>query len=128
MLKNDGDIPEQYKTRKFSQRVLKRDHWGNGEPNITATSLPDDYVHYCAAAHPDGAGMGAAPALPGLVPASRASARQGASAAPETRWKASSTARCRSIRRSGMLCPLGLPQKVGKHFKTILDNALGSNA
>ena len=23
------------------------DSWKNGKPNITVTSLPDDYVHYC---------------------------------------------------------------------------------
>ena len=46
MLENHGEIPQQYKTRKFSQRVL-RPSWGNSEPNITATCLPDDYVHYC---------------------------------------------------------------------------------
>lgn len=45
MLQHNGEIPEHYKTKKFSQRVLKAD-WGNGEPNITATALPDDYVHY----------------------------------------------------------------------------------
>ncbi len=45
MLSNDGEIPERFKTKKFSQRVL-RARWGNHEPNITATSLPDDYVHF----------------------------------------------------------------------------------
>jgi DNA (cytosine-5)-methyltransferase 1 len=45
MLSHDGEIPEHFKTKKFSQRVL-RAHWGNSEPNITATSLPDDYVHF----------------------------------------------------------------------------------
>lgn len=45
MLENDGEIPETARTKKFSQRVLKR-KWGNGRPNITATSMPDDYVHY----------------------------------------------------------------------------------
>lgn len=45
MLSNDGNIPEYARTKKFSQRVLKS-HWGNSEPNITATSLPDDYVHF----------------------------------------------------------------------------------
>lgn len=45
MLANDGEIPEQFKTKKFSQRVL-RARWGNHSPNITATSLPDDYVHF----------------------------------------------------------------------------------
>lgn len=46
MLDNDGEIPEQFKTKKFSQRAL-RARWGNIEPNITATSLADDYVHFC---------------------------------------------------------------------------------
>ena len=32
-------------SQKFSQRLLKS-RWGNGSPNITATSLPDDYVHF----------------------------------------------------------------------------------
>lgn len=45
MLRSGGEIPEQYKTKKFSQRLLKP-RWGNSEPNITATSLPDDYVHF----------------------------------------------------------------------------------
>lgn len=45
MLANNGEIPDDVKTKKFSQRVLKR-RWGNTAPNITATSLPDDYVHF----------------------------------------------------------------------------------
>ena len=45
MLSNNGIIPPHLKTKKFSQRVLKS-RWGNSKPNITATSLPDDYVHF----------------------------------------------------------------------------------
>ena len=45
MLDNDGEIPPQFQTKKFSQRVL-RERWGNTQPNITATSLADDYVHF----------------------------------------------------------------------------------
>lgn len=45
MLANDGRIPEHLQTKKFSQRTLKP-RWGKGGPNITATSLPDDYVHF----------------------------------------------------------------------------------
>lgn len=41
----DGSIPEEYRTKKFAQRVLPR-HWGADGPNITAASLPDDYVHF----------------------------------------------------------------------------------
>lgn len=45
MQDNDGEIPEEFRTKKFSQRVLPAS-WGNNEPSITATSLPDDYVHF----------------------------------------------------------------------------------
>lgn len=37
-------LPERWRTKKFAQRLLKP-KWDD-EPNITATSLPDDYVHY----------------------------------------------------------------------------------
>jgi len=48
MLLNNGQILEDMKTKKFSQRLLKA-RWGNKTPNITATSLPDDYVHFSQA-------------------------------------------------------------------------------
>ena len=34
-----------FKTKKFAQRLLNK-RWNGKGPNITATSLPDDYVHY----------------------------------------------------------------------------------
>ena len=42
---NGGELPDWGKTKKFSQRLLPA-HWGNGSPNITACSMPDDYVHF----------------------------------------------------------------------------------
>jgi len=45
MLDNDGVIKDKFKTKKFAQRLLKK-RWNGKGPNITATSLPDDYVHY----------------------------------------------------------------------------------
>ena len=45
MIDNNGEIPEEMKTKKFAQRVIPK-KWGDGGPNITATSLPDDFVHY----------------------------------------------------------------------------------
>lgn len=45
MIANDGEIPEQFRTKKFAQRVFPRE-WGPSGPNLTATSLPEDYVHY----------------------------------------------------------------------------------
>lgn len=40
-----GEIPPKMITRKFAQRVLPK-RWGASGPTITATSLPDDFVHY----------------------------------------------------------------------------------
>lgn len=45
MIENNGEIPEKFRTKKFAQRVFPK-AWGPEGPNITATSLPDDYVHY----------------------------------------------------------------------------------
>lgn len=45
MLRSGGKIPAKYQTKKFAQRLL-RPKWGPEGPNITATSLPDDFVHY----------------------------------------------------------------------------------
>jgi len=45
MIKNNGRIPEHLQTKKFAQRVLPK-RWGNQGPNITACSLPDDFVHF----------------------------------------------------------------------------------
>jgi DNA (cytosine-5)-methyltransferase 1 len=45
MIDHDGEIPAEYQTKKFAQRVFPR-QWGPDGPNLTAASLPDDYVHY----------------------------------------------------------------------------------
>ena len=45
MLAHDGKIHESMKTKKFAQRVLPA-KWDEKGPSITATSLPDDYVHF----------------------------------------------------------------------------------
>ena len=45
MLDNGGEIKDKFKTKKFAQRLLNK-RWNGKGPNITATSLPDDYVHY----------------------------------------------------------------------------------
>jgi DNA (cytosine-5)-methyltransferase 1 len=45
MQANKGAIPSSMKTKKFSQRLLPS-KWGAKGPAITATSMPDDYVHF----------------------------------------------------------------------------------
>ena len=45
-IKRKEDLPRRWRTKKFNQRVTPR-RWGvDGKPWITATSLPDDYIHY----------------------------------------------------------------------------------
>ncbi len=126
MLQNNGEIPDEYKTRKFSQRVLKP-RWGNGEPNITATSLPDDYVHYLQ---------------PRIL-----TVREWARLQLFPDWYRFAGKRTTGgLRRAGNplegifdrevpkytqignAVPVGLAEKVGKHFKRILDAALGDDA
>lgn len=51
MLKHNGVIPPHLKTKKFAQRLLPA-RWGDSGPSITATSLPDDYVHFSQARIP----------------------------------------------------------------------------
>jgi DNA (cytosine-5)-methyltransferase 1 len=51
MIRNGGEIPAKFRTKKFAQRVFPR-KWGSDGPNITATSLPEDYVHYKEARSP----------------------------------------------------------------------------
>jgi DNA (cytosine-5)-methyltransferase 1 len=45
MIANKSEIPEGMQTKKFSQKVLPK-KWGKKGPSITATSMPDDYVHF----------------------------------------------------------------------------------
>lgn len=45
MRKNNGEIPAKMQTKKFAQRLLTP-RWNGTGPSITATSLPDDFVHW----------------------------------------------------------------------------------
>ena len=45
MLGNNGIIPDEFKTKKFAQKVLPP-VWGDKGPSITACCLADDYVHF----------------------------------------------------------------------------------
>jgi DNA (cytosine-5)-methyltransferase 1 len=45
MIAHNGEIPESMRTKKFAQRLLP-ERWTEKGPTITATSLPDDYVHF----------------------------------------------------------------------------------
>jgi len=122
MLKHDGKIPEKFQTKKFSQRVLPAE-WGKQGPTITATSLPDDYVHY---------------SQPRIL-----TVREWARLQLFPDWYEFSGKRTTGgIRRAGNpqlgifdrevpkytqignAVPVGLAERVGLHFKKILDSAL----
>ncbi|AOG11793.1 DNA cytosine methyltransferase [Agrobacterium sp. RAC06] len=126
MLRNHGRIPEHFKTKKFSQRLLKP-QWGEDGPNITATSLPDDYVHF---------------AQPRIL-----TVREWARLQLFPDWYQFAGKRTTGgIRRAGNpregvferevpkytqignAVPVGLAEHVGGHFKRILDEALGRDA
>jgi DNA (cytosine-5)-methyltransferase 1 len=51
MIENNGVIPKEYQTKKFAQRLLPK-IWGPKGASITATSLPDDFVHFSQARTP----------------------------------------------------------------------------
>ena len=126
MLRNDGEIPDKYKTRKFSQRVLKP-RWGNGGPNITATSLPDDYVHYLQPRiltvrewarlqlFPDWYRFAGKRTTGGLRRAGNP-------------LKGVFEREVPKYTQIGNAVPVGLAEKVGRHFKGILDMALCNDA
>ena len=122
MLQNHGEIPEHYKTRKFSQRVLKQ-YWGNSEPNITATSMPDDYVHYSQPRiltvrewarlqlFPDWYRFAGKRTTGGLRRAGKPTEGIFDREVPK-------------YTQIGNAVPVGLAERVGEHFKVILDKAL----
>jgi len=46
MITSDKPIPKNLSIKKFAQRALPA-RWSSRGPSITATSAPDDYVHFC---------------------------------------------------------------------------------
>jgi DNA (cytosine-5)-methyltransferase 1 len=126
MISNGGTIPEYARTKKFNQRVLPR-RFGERRPTITATSLPDDYVHF---------------AQPRSL-----TVREWARLQLFPDWYRFEGKRTTGgLRRAGLphqgifdrevpkytqignAVPVGLAERVGKHFKLILGNARRSAA
>jgi len=122
MIETKGEIPIQFKTKKFAQRALP-ERWGPLGPTITATSMPDDYVHY---------------SQPRVL-----TVREWARLQLFPDWYAFSGKRTTGgIRRAGNpvagiyerevpkytqignAVPVGLAEYIGLHFKSILDAAI----
>lgn len=123
MLQNGGEIPEHARTNKFSQRVLPR-RWGNRGPTITATSMPDDYVHFSQPRtltvrewarlqlFPDWYRFEGKRTTGGLRRAGNP--REGIFDREVPKYT-----------QIGNAVPVGLAERVGKHFKRVLQDALG---
>lgn len=123
MLANDGEIPADAQTNKFSQRVLP-ERWGNRGPSITATSMPDDYVHFSQPRtltvrewarlqlFPDWYRFEGKRTTGGLRRAGNP--REGIFDREVPKYT-----------QIGNAVPVELAERVGKHFKRILEDALG---
>lgn len=123
-MRKHGEIPEGVRTKKFSQRVLKRE-WGNELPNITATSMPDDYVHFAQSRtltvrewarlqlFPDWYVFKGKRTTGGLRRAGNP--REGVYDREVPKYT-----------QIGNAVPVGLAEEVGKHFRMILEAANGT--
>lgn len=126
MLKHGGTIPDKFKTKKFSQRVL-RARWGNHEPNITATSLPDDYVHYSQPRILTVREWARLQLFPDWYQFAGKRTTGGLRRAGNPR-EGNFDREVPKYTQIGNAVPVGLAEAVGHHFRAILDEALGTNA
>ena len=123
MMEPGGSIPGVFATKKFSQRKLPV-RWDNAGPTITATSLPDDYVHFKQPRiltvrewarlqqFPDWYVFKGPRTTGGLKRAGNPKAGNYERVLPR-------------YTQIGNAVPVGLAHRVGEYFKTILDEAIG---
>jgi DNA (cytosine-5)-methyltransferase 1 len=126
MIENGGRIPEHARTKKFAQRVLPK-YWGNRGPSITATSLPDDYVHYSQPRSltvrewarlqlfPDWYRFCGKRTTGGLRRAGNPRAGNFDREVPK-------------YTQIGNAVPVGLAERIGRHFRVLLDDAAGQTS
>ena len=119
MIENDGVIPEKFQTKKFSQKVLLK-KWGDKGPNITATSLPDDYIHYAQPRILTVREWARLQTFPDWYQFSGPRTTGGIRRA-ETQKKIIIKEICQDT-QIGNAVPVLLAKTIGDHFKRILDN------
>ena len=117
------ELPQDLRTRKFAQRGLPA-RWGERGPLITATSLPDDYVHFAQPRtltvrewarlqlFPDWYCFRGKRTTGGLRRAGNP--REGIFDREAPKYT-----------QVGNAVPVGLAERVGERFREILDEALG---
>jgi DNA (cytosine-5)-methyltransferase 1 len=121
MLANGGEIPEDARTKKFSQRVLPA-RWGNRGPSITATSLPDDYVHFSQPRSLTVREWARLQLFPDWYHFCGKRTTGGLRRAGNPR-EGNFDREVPKYTQIGNAVPVGLSERVGKHFKRILENA-----
>lgn len=123
MLAHDGDIPAGRQTRKFAQRVLPA-QWGAAGPTITATSLPDDFIHYSLPRTPTVREWARLQTFPDwyLFKGNRTTGGRRRAGDPQAgRWE-------RDLPRYtqiGNAVPVALAQTVGAHLRGLLGESTG---
>lgn len=125
MLAHNGEIPDKFKTKKFAQRVLPK-RWGNRGPTITATSLPDDYVHYSQPRSLSVREWARLQLFPDWYRFMGKRTTGGIRRAGNPR-EGIFDREVPKYTQIGNAVPVGLAERVGKHFKLVLEDAL-SNA
>ncbi len=118
MIDNEGRMEEHMRTKKFAQRVLPK-IWGPAGPNITATSLPDDYVHYCEARIPTVREWARIQMFPDwyVFKGPRTTGGRRRAGDPDAGLWDRDVPRYTQI---GNAVPVRLAQAIGKHFHTLL--------
>lgn len=123
MLANHGEIPEEAQTKKFSQRVLPK-RWGNRGPSITATSMPDDYVHFCQPRTLTVREWARLQLFPDWYMFEGKRTTGGIRRAGNPR-EGNFDREVPKYTQIGNAVPVGLAERVGKHFKNVLADAIG---
>ena len=123
MLANNGEIPGHAVTRKFSQRVLPA-RWGNRGPTITATSMPDDYVHFSQPRTLTVREWARLQLFPDWYRFEGKRTTGGIRRAGNPR-EGIFDREVPKYTQIGNAVPVGLAERVGKHFRRVLGDALG---
>lgn len=123
MIANDGEIPEHARTKKFAQKVLPPT-WGNRAPSITATSMPDDYVHFSQPRTLTVREWARLQLFPDWYRFEGKRTTGGLRRAGNPR-EGNFDREVPKYTQIGNAVPVGLAERVGKHFKRILQDALG---
>ena len=121
MIKHNGEIPPELKTKKFAQRLLPK-QWGNKGPTITACSLPDDFVHFSQPRSLTVREMARLQTFPDWYKFSGKRTTGGIRRAGNPR-ESNFEREVPKYTQIGNAVPVKLAYEIGKHFKKILNGS-----